>query len=392
MDKLRLGVIGTGSVVREIYQYLYFHSTYSHLLSIDAAADPNEKALTEFCDQYKIPFDRRFKNYEEMIARVKLDAVQVNTPDSLHEKPAVYALRAGLDVVVPKPTADTIAAAHRMIRAARETGRILAIDFHKREDSRLKEAAARYAKGQYGAYQSSVWYMLDKLLVADPNHEPRFFASADFAERNSPISFLTVHMADALLRIVQLRPASIRATGWSQKLPSLKPIAVKGYDMCDTEITFENGGTAHILTGWHLPNTAHAPTVQSARMICTDGVLDLNIDTPGYHELTSEGIAERNPLFRNFEPDGTVSGYGIGHPGRLYNLILRQRRGELSPEQRKAMDNPIELGFWTTVVLEAAEESLKRGTRNSAGVTAGAAVDVGQLLREALGAEASDYL
>ena len=40
MNKLRLGVIGTGSVVREIYQYLYFSSEYSHLLSIEAAADP----------------------------------------------------------------------------------------------------------------------------------------------------------------------------------------------------------------------------------------------------------------------------------------------------------------------------------------------------------------
>ena len=51
MDKIRLGVIGTGAVVREIYQYLFFHSSFSHLLSIEAAADPNEKALAEFCDR-----------------------------------------------------------------------------------------------------------------------------------------------------------------------------------------------------------------------------------------------------------------------------------------------------------------------------------------------------
>jgi len=392
MDKLRVGIIGTGSVVREIYQYLYFHSSYSHLLDIAAACDPNEKALTEFCDKYHIAKDCRFTNYEQMIQKVKLDAVQVNTPDSLHEKPTVFALGAGLDVVVPKPLTDTIPSAHNMIAAAQKSGRLLGIDFHKRDDPRFKEAAARVQKGPYGTFQAAVFYMLDKLLVADPNHAPRFFASADFAVKNSPISFLTVHMADALMFVVNLRPVKVRTTGWSQKLPSLQPIAVAGYDMCDTEVTFTNGATAHILTGWHLPNTAHATTVQSARLIFTDGMLDLGLDTPGYHELTTEGVLERNPLFRNFEIDGSVTGYGITNPGRIYQRFLRNRNGQLPDAERSRMMSPIELGFWTTVILDAAEKSLRQGTRSAAGVTTGVDVDVTKLVTAELGANAHNYL
>ena len=93
------------------------------------------------------------------------------------------AIYAGLDVVVPKPTAATIKDAHEMIQAAKKAGRFLGIDFHKREDPRIKEAAARYQAGRYGQLQAAVFYMLDKLLVADPNHSPRFFASPDFAAR-----------------------------------------------------------------------------------------------------------------------------------------------------------------------------------------------------------------
>ena len=52
-----------------------------------------------------------------MLAKVKLDAVQVNTPDHLHCAPTIAALNAGLDVVVPKPTADTVKDAHAMIEA-----------------------------------------------------------------------------------------------------------------------------------------------------------------------------------------------------------------------------------------------------------------------------------
>lgn len=392
MDKIRLGVIGTGSVVREIYQHLYFHSDYSHILRIEAAADPNAAALKDFCDRYQIPENRRFSDYKKMLMQVALDAVQINTPDSLHRQPTVDALNAGLDVMVPKPLADKITDAHAMLSALKKSGRLMGVDFHKREDPRLKEAAARYQQGQYGSLQTSVWYMIDKLLVADPNHQPRFFASADFAEKNSPISFLTVHMADALIRIVNLRPVKVRATAWSQKLPSLRPIAVKGYDLCDTELTFENGATSHIVTGWHLPNAAHAMTVQSARLICTDGMLDLGLDTPGYHELGSEGILERNPLFRNFEADGRVTGYGMSSPGRIYDKFLRASNGQLADEHRAAMSSPVELGFWTTAVLEAAELSLKQGRQSDNGAVSGIEIDLIQLIRKQLGAEADGYL
>ena len=147
-QKLRLGIIGAGAVVREIYQHLYFHSHYSGLFDICAVADPNEQYRNWFADLAGVPAARRFANYGDLLAKVKLDAVQVNTPDHLHCAPTVDALNAGLDVVVPKPTAATVKDAHAMIQAARKSGRFLGIDFHKREDPRIKEAEARFQKGR----------------------------------------------------------------------------------------------------------------------------------------------------------------------------------------------------------------------------------------------------
>jgi predicted dehydrogenase len=387
--KLRLGVIGAGSVVREIYQYLYFRSHYSDLLDICAVADPNEQYRNWFCDLAGVPAERRFANYKDLLAKVELDAVQVNTPDHVHCAPSVDALSAGLDVIVPKPLAATIKDAHAMIQAAKKTGRFLAVDFHKREDPRIKEAEARFQSGRYGTFQAAVFYMLDKLFVVDPNHSPRFFASPDFAEKNTPVSFLTVHMADALMKIINLIPVQVRATGFSQKLPSLKPIPVKGYDLVDTEIRFENGGVAHILTGWAVPNTAESITVQSGRIICSDGLIDLGLDTPGLREVHAEGILEVNPLFRNFEKDKTVTGYGISSPGRLYQQLLASRNGGLSAAQRSAALSPMALGFYTTLVLEGAEKSLAEGERLSTGATLGPAVDLRHLAAHQLGAAAA---
>ncbi len=391
MNKLRVGVIGTGSVVREIYQYLFFASAYAPLLSIEAAADPSEPALNAFCDAHAIPPDRRFTSYEAMIDAVELDAVQVNTPDHLHEAPSVYALNEGLDCLVPKPLADTVLGAHRMIEAMEKSDGLIGVDFHKRDDPRIKECQARYASGAYGSFQLAVWYMIDRIEAADPNRDPPFFASRDFAARNSPISFLTVHMADAFIRIVGLKPVRVQAHGWKQKLPRLAPIPVDGYDMCDTEVTFDNGGIAHIITGWHLPNAAHALTVQSSRIICTDGYVDLGLDMPGYREVIGDGIFERNPLFRNFEADGTVTGYGMSRPGDLYRKFLERRDGRLPAADRDAMRDPLELGFWTTVVCEAAEESLAQSTDTAEGVTHGVEVDVTRLLQQRLGDDAARY-
>lgn len=392
MKRLRLGVIGTGSVVREIYRHLYFHSEYAHLLSIEGAADPNGEALHAFCEQYGIPRNRRFDSYSEMINRLDLDAVQVNTPDAMHRAPAVYALEHGLDVLVPKPLAESVEDAHEMVTAARRHNRLIAVDFHKRDDPRIQEAAGRYRSGRYGKFQLAVWYMLDKLLVADPNHEPRFFASESFAERNTPISFLTVHMVDAFVQIVREKPVRVRATAFAQKLPALEPIAVDGYDLCATEVTFESGGVAHIITGWHLPNTAHALTVQSSRIICTDGLVDLALDAAGCRETVAEGIAERNPLFCNFHADGLVTGYGMSHPGRLFQAILRHREGDMEDGEYARMMGALQLGYWATVVCAAAHQSLAGGRRSKRGVISGIDVEIAEMLEKLLGEATHAYL
>jgi len=387
--KLRLGIIGAGSVVREIYQHLYFHSEYSSLLDVRAVAEPNERHRTWLGDLADVPPDRRFADFKQMLSQAALDAVQINTPDHLHHAPALAAIATGLDVILPKPLAATVKDAHAMIQAARKAGRFLGVDFHKREDPRITEAEARFQTGRYGTFQAAVFYMLDKLLVADPNHSPRFFASPDFAEKNTPVSFLTVHMADALMQIVKLVPRQVRAIGHAQKLPSLKPIPVHGYDLVDTEIVFETGAVAHILTGWALPNTAWATTVQSGRLICSEGLLDLELDKPGLREIHSDGLAEVNPLFRNFETDGSVTGYGIRSPGQLYQQLLAWRNGEMQPLERERSQSPMTLGFYTTLVLEAAERSLAQGQTLATGATLGRSVELKQLLVETLGPRAA---
>ncbi len=392
-EPLRIGLIGTGSVVREIYRYLFFHSDWSPRLRVVAAADVDHAALTGFCDQYNIPPGQRFSDYREMLARVDLDAVQVNTPDTRHAEPVIAALEAGCDVMVPKPLAAGVADAHAMVETARRTGRFLGVDFHKRDDPRTLAAARRFRSGSLGAYQTSVWFMLDKLLVADPNHDPRFFASPDFAEKNSPLTFLGSHMLDTLLWIVRLVPARVRARSWSQKLPGLRPEPAKGQDMVSLDVVFANGTTAHMVTGWHLPNAAWALSVGEARLICTDGMIDIDGARSGFRELSHEsGLSENNVLFETFEPDGRVSGFGMSRPGRIFDAIRALREGRMTEDERRKALLPHETGFWVTAAVEAGLKSLSLGENEGDGIVGGADVDVAGMLRSELGGEAAGYL
>jgi hypothetical protein len=198
-------------------------------------------------------------------------------------------------------------------------------------------------------------------------------------------------MADTFMYITGLKPVEVRATGYRQKLPSLAPLSVQGYDLVDTTILFEKGTLAHIITGWALPNTANGLTVQTARLLFTDCLLDLWQEQYGYHEITAQGIDDRNILFRNFEPDGQVSGYGMDCPGKILRNILRFRSGQLSPTELASLLSPFSLGFYTTLVCECALASLESGTSMQEGVVLGAPVDAKGLLKQRIGAAAELY-
>lgn len=68
------------------------------------------------------------------------------------------------------------------------------------------------------------------------------------------------------------------------------------------------------------------------------------------------------------------------------------RNSKLSSNQRGILLSPMSLGFYTTLVLEAAEKRLAEDRKLPGGTTQGAGVDLRDLVTSQLGAEeARDY-
>jgi predicted dehydrogenase len=76
--------------------------------------------------------ERAVGSYEEVIASDDIDAVYIATPNALHRKWAIDALRSGKHVLCEKPLASNAAEAREMAAVAEETGMILMEAFHWR--------------------------------------------------------------------------------------------------------------------------------------------------------------------------------------------------------------------------------------------------------------------
>jgi predicted dehydrogenase len=123
--------------------------------------------------------------------KFELDVVCVNTPDSFHRAVAVDAIKAGYDVFVPKPLADKVTDAYEMMTLADKMGKIIVVDYHKRDDPRFQEVRGKYLRGYYGKFQTAHLDMLDRLDVAIPG---KFFFFTRFrGEKHSSLIPLCPH-------------------------------------------------------------------------------------------------------------------------------------------------------------------------------------------------------
>ena len=87
---------------------------------------------------------RAYRDFEDMLGREKdLDAVIVATPDFWHAPHAIGCLRAGKHVYCEKMMSNTIEGARSMVRAMRETGRLLQIGHQRRSNPRYLVALNR---------------------------------------------------------------------------------------------------------------------------------------------------------------------------------------------------------------------------------------------------------
>ena len=148
-EKIRLALIGAGSRGNQLLDSFLPQDD----VEIIAVADVDDHHAGDTADRVRkakgnTPVTAR--DYRAMLERKDLDAVIIATPDHWHALPAIHAVLAGKDVYVEKPVAHNVAEGQAMLRAARKTGKIMAVGTQQRSSTHFQNAVEIVRSGKLG--------------------------------------------------------------------------------------------------------------------------------------------------------------------------------------------------------------------------------------------------
>jgi predicted dehydrogenase len=121
-DRIQFGFIGVGARAHQLIPALLDHPGVEITAVVDAYKGRVERAIERTNGRAKA-----YTNYTDILADKSIDAVVIATPDHWHKQQVIEAVRAGKDVYCEKPLSYRPSEGVEIIRAARESGRMVQV-------------------------------------------------------------------------------------------------------------------------------------------------------------------------------------------------------------------------------------------------------------------------
>ncbi len=157
--KIRVGIVGTGFIGP-----VHLEALRRNNVSVVGLVEATPELAVEKAVDLGIP--KAYESFDVLIADPEIDVVHLATPNFLHYPQAKAALEAGKHVVCEKPLATTGQESADLVRIAKETGRVNAINFNIRFYPMVHQARSMVQSGEIGdlfILQGS--YLQDWLLL-----------------------------------------------------------------------------------------------------------------------------------------------------------------------------------------------------------------------------------
>ncbi len=113
--KLNAGVIGVGNMGRH-HARNYREIPATNLVAI---ADTNLKIGADLAEKFNCRF---YENYQEMLAKEKIDLISIAVPTPLHRQVALDCISRGIHILIEKPIAQTVSQAKEIVQKAKQKG------------------------------------------------------------------------------------------------------------------------------------------------------------------------------------------------------------------------------------------------------------------------------
>jgi len=234
-----MGLIGAG-MWGETHARTYSEHPQAKFVAV---ADVNEERAKGLAKKYGA--QSYYKDYRDMLRNPEVEAVAVVVPDYLHRQPAVDAAMAGKHLLVEKPLATTVEDAEAIVRAAKDAGVKLMVDFHNRWDPPFAAAKDAIEKGELGA--PLLLYMRHSNAIKVPTEMLTWLPKS-----SSIVFWLGSHSVDLVRWLVADEVEQVYSVSRS------KVLASKGFNSDDffaSILEFRRGAVATVENAWMLPNT-----------------------------------------------------------------------------------------------------------------------------------------
>ncbi|HEY5329890.1 MAG TPA: Gfo/Idh/MocA family oxidoreductase [Acidobacteriaceae bacterium] len=217
MPPLRIAVAGAGAFGRNhLRVYRELEAAAPDAVALVAAVDANPATRADIAARYTIP---AFASVDELLSSsIALDAASICVPTILHAAVAEQLLRAGIDVLIEKPFAATLAEADTILALAAEKRRIVQIGHLER----------------FNPAVTAVQPLLNR---------PMFFEAhrlSIFTPRSLDVDVvldLMIHDLDIVLQLANSPVRELRAVGL--------PVLSRKVDIANARVEFDSGGIAN---------------------------------------------------------------------------------------------------------------------------------------------------
>ena len=159
---LRLALVGLGGHGRTI------QGAAEEAVGVEVVAvyDPAEAEAVAAANRFRCDGS---PSYEALLGRDDLDAISICSPNHFHRTQVEVALETGLDVLVEKPIANTVADGLSMVRKAEAAGRVLMVGHNMRYGEAARRAQVLLKEDIIGEVVSvEVHFSSDTALRLDP--------------------------------------------------------------------------------------------------------------------------------------------------------------------------------------------------------------------------------
>jgi predicted dehydrogenase len=144
-ERVRLGFVGLGNRGDQVLDAFLPHKD----AQVVAVCDIHQPYL-DFAAKKAGGNPDMVRDYRKLLDRKDLGAVVIATPDHWHALMTVHACRAGKDVYVEKPLSLVVTEGRAMVKAARDTKRVVQVGIQRRSSLFCKEAADLVRDGGIG--------------------------------------------------------------------------------------------------------------------------------------------------------------------------------------------------------------------------------------------------